>query len=221
MRDCRAGISLYPKPEGVFGLFQVPGDYLMEASCNEILLRLAGSVAEVESLPGTLNIHTEFTHIVKRDAHPRVGECEIRVEFDGLLIKRNSRSIPCSNLKLKTRTEGFQGFKRRGGRLFERSIEFLHRAQRFAQFGPNLRSCLSQSVEHVTLVARLGLRACQRLAACAVDPLEGQEIRRADLRYRAVDDSGAPCPLAEFPRNLRRELRIRSEEHTSELQSLR
>src|SRR5271157_5181241 len=120
MRDRRAGISLYPKPEGVFGLFQVPGDYLMEASCNEIFLRFAGSVAEFVSLPGTLNIHTEFTHIVKRDAHPRVGKCEIWVEFDGLLIKRNSRSIPGSNMNLKTGTEGFQGFERRRGRLFKR-----------------------------------------------------------------------------------------------------
>src|ERR1039458_9227907 len=46
MRDRRAGISLYPKLEGFFGLFQVPGDHLMEASCNEVLLRLARSVAE-------------------------------------------------------------------------------------------------------------------------------------------------------------------------------
>src|SRR5271167_1962471 len=149
MRLCHAGIRLYPELEGFFGLLQVPGDHPMVPSRNEVLLRLAGSVAEFVSLPGTLNIHTEFTHIVVPDAHPHVNECEIRVEFDGLFIKRNSRSIPGSGLNLKTRTEGFQGFKRRGGRLFERSIEFLHRAQRLAKFVPNLRSCLSQSVEHV------------------------------------------------------------------------
>src|SRR5664279_5877621 len=160
MRLCHAGISSYPKLEGFFGLFQVPGDHLMEASCDEVFLRLAGSVAEVESLPGTLNIHTEFTHIVVPDAHPRVGECEIRVEFDGLFIKRDSRSIPGSHLNLKTRTEGFQGFKRRGGRLFKRSIEFLHRAQRLAQLLPNVRSCFAQCIEHVVLaVSYTHLRA--------------------------------------------------------------
>src|SRR5208283_1528112 len=160
MRERRAGISLYPKLEGFFGLLQVPSDHLMVPSRDEVLLRLAGSVAEFVSFSGTLNIHTEFTHIVVRDAHPCVSECEMRVEFDGLLIKRNSRSIPGSHVKLKTRTEGFQGFQRRGCRLFERSIEFLHRAKRLAQFVPHLRSRLSQTVEHVTLVARLGFRAC-------------------------------------------------------------
>src|SRR5271165_7431173 len=134
----RAGISLYPKLEGFFGLFQVPGDHLMEASRDEILLGLARSVAQFVSLPGTLNIHTEFTRIVKRDAQPRVGECEIWVEFDGLLIKRNGRGIPDSGLNLKTRTEGFQGLQRGRGRLLERSIEFLHRAQRLAEFLPNV-----------------------------------------------------------------------------------
>src|ERR1039458_6540966 len=160
MRLCHAGISSYPKLEGFFGLFQVPGDHLMEASCDEVFLRLAGSVAEVESLPGTLNIHTEFTHIVVPDAHPRVGECEIRVEFDGLFIKRNSRSIPGSDVNLKTRTEGFKGFQRRGGRLFKRSIELLHRAQRLAKFVPNLRSRFAQCIEHMVLVARLRFSAC-------------------------------------------------------------
>src|SRR5271157_4393732 len=160
MRERRAGISLYPKLEGFFGLLQVPSDHLMVPSRDEVLLRLAGSVAEFVSFSGTLNIHTEFTHIVVRDAHPYVSECEMRVEFDGLLIKRNSRSIPGSIMNLKTRTERFQGFQRRGGRLFERSIEFLHRAQRLAQFVTNVRSCFAQCIQHMVLVARLGFRAC-------------------------------------------------------------
>src|SRR5271166_12114 len=218
----RAGISLYPKLEGFFGFFQVPGDHLMETSRDEVLLRLAGSVAEFVSLPGTLNIHAEFTQIVVRDAQPRVGECETWVEFDGLLIKRNSRSIPDSTLNLKPRTERFQGFKRRRSRLFKRSIEFLHRAQRLAQFVTNLRSCLSQSIEHVTLVARLGFRAGQHFAARAVDRLNGQKVRRAKLSYRAFEDSGAACSLAEFPGNVGGELGIRFlAHHLQGLQDLR
>src|SRR5258707_14812346 len=59
------------------------------------------------------------------------------------------------------------------------------------------------------LVARLSFRAHQRFPAYAVDRLEGQKVRRADLRYRTVEDSGAPSPLAEFPRNLRCYLHIR------------
>src|ERR1700693_3439932 len=160
MRDRRAGVRFYPKLEGFFGLFHVPGDHLMEASRDEVLLRLARPVAQFVRLPCTLNVLTEFTNIVKRDAQPQVGECKIWVEFDGLLIKRDSRSIPDTKMNLKTRTEGFQSFKRRRSRLLKRSIEFLHRAQRLAQFVPNLGSCLSQSVEHVTLVARLSFRAC-------------------------------------------------------------
>src|SRR5208283_5626162 len=209
MRERRAGISLYPKLEGFFGLLQVPSDHLMVPSRDEVLLRLAGSVAEFVSFSGTLNIHTEFTHIVVCEAHPYVSECETRVEFDGLLIKRNSRSIPGSHVKLETRTEGFQGFQRRGGRLFERSIEFLHRAQRLAQIVTNVRSCLSQSVEHVTLLARLGLGASHRFPTGAVDRLKGQKILRANLGNRTIEDDGARCPLAEFPGNVGGELGVR------------
>src|SRR5271165_2105021 len=102
MRLCHAGIRLYPKLESFFGLLQVPGDRLMVPSRNEVLLRLAGPVAEFVSFSGTLNIHAEFTHIVVRAAHPYVSECEIWVEFNGSLIKRNSRSIPDSSMNLKT-----------------------------------------------------------------------------------------------------------------------
>ena len=65
----------------------------------------------------------------------------------------------------------------------------------------------------MVLVAGLSFRARQRFTACAVDRFEGQQILRANLRNRAVEDGGAPRPLAEFPRNLRREFRIRRLAH--------
>src|SRR5579863_811119 len=102
MRECCAGISLYPKLEGFFDLFHVPGDRLLEASCDEVLLRLARSVAQFESFAVTLNIHAEFARIIICKAQPCVGECKIWVEFDGLLIKRDSRSIPGNSMNLKT-----------------------------------------------------------------------------------------------------------------------
>src|ERR1700746_3087420 len=173
----------------------------MEASRNEVFLRLARSVAQLVSFAITLNIHTEFTHIVKREAQPCVGQCEIWVEFDGLLIKRNRRSIPGGSMNLKTQTKGFQGFKRRRCGLLKWSIEFLHRAQRLAQLASNFHCCLPQSVKHVILVAGLSFRARQRFAAGAVDRLERQKVLRANLRNRTVEDGGARCPLAEFPRN--------------------
>src|SRR5262252_1556780 len=60
----------------------------------------------------------------------------------------------------------------------------------------------------MVLVARLSFRARQRFSAYTVDRLEGQKVLRANLRYRTIEDSGTACPLAEFPRNLRRELGI-------------
>src|SRR5664279_2364889 len=209
MRERRAWIRLNPKLESFFGLLQVAGDHFMVPSHNEVFLRLAGSVAKFVSLAGTLNIHTEFAHVVKREAHPYVSECEVRVEFDGLLIKPVSRSISGNHVKLKTQAERFQSLKRRGSRLFKRSIEFLNRGQRLAQFVPNLRSCLSQGVEHVTLVARLGFRAGQHFAAGAVDRLNRQKVRRANLSYRAFEDSCAACSLAEFSGDVGGELGIR------------
>jgi hypothetical protein len=62
-------------------------------------------------------------------------------------------------------------------------------------------------------VARLSLRARQRLPAGAVNRLQGQKVLCANLRYRTIQYSGAPSTLAEFPRNLRRELRIRLLDH--------
>ncbi len=59
------------------------------------------------------------------------------------------------------------------------------------------------------LVAGLSFCARQRFAAYAVHSLQGQKVWRANLRYRTVENRGAARPLAEFPRNLRRELGIR------------
>ena len=42
----------------------------------------------------------------------------------------------------------------------------------------------------------------------AVDRFQSQKVLRANLRNRAIDNGGAARPLAEFSRNLRRELRI-------------
>ena len=58
------------------------------------------------------------------------------------------------------------------------------------------------------LIAGLCSGARQRFAAGAVDRLEGQKVLRANLRYRTVEDGGTCRPLAKFPRNFRRELRI-------------
>src|SRR5208337_5000409 len=135
------------------------------------------------------------------EAQPCVGECKFRVEFDGMLEKRNRCGIPFCTLNLTTRAEGFQCFERRCGGLFKRSIEFLHRVQRLAQFVPNFRSCFSESIEHMALVARLSFRARQRFPAYAVNCLEGQKVRRANLRYRTVKESGAAGPLASLLRD--------------------
>src|SRR5208283_6043438 len=105
MRDFCAGISLNPKLEGFFGLFQIPSDHLMEARRNEVFLGLARSVTQFVSLAGTLNVHTEFTNTNIRDAQPYVGECELWVECDGLLIIRNSRGVSYSSMNLNGQAE--------------------------------------------------------------------------------------------------------------------
>ena len=89
--------------------------------------------------------------------------------------------------------------------MLERRVELLHNAQRLAQLASNFRSCLSESIEYVVFLAGLSFRARQRFPAYAVDRLERQEILRANLCYRTVEDGGASRPLAEFPRNRWRE----------------
>ena len=68
----------------------------------------------------------------------------------------------------------------------------------------------------MVFVVRLSFRARQRFSTQAVDCLDGQEVLRANLCNRAVNDGLAPCPLANFTRNLRGELRLGWLSHQSQ-----
>ena len=57
-------------------------------------------------------------------------------------------------------------------------------------------------------VAGLGFGAGERFATCAVDRLKNQAVLRANLRDRALQDSGAGYPLAKFSCDLRGKPRI-------------
>src|SRR5215469_3550910 len=216
MWECCARISSYPKLEGFYGLFQVPGNHLLVASRDEVLLRLAGSVAQFVGFAVTLSIHTEFARTVVCDAQPGISEREIWVEFDGPLIKRDSRSIPGCDMRFESQTEGFQGVKRRRRGLLQWSVEFLDRAQGLAQFVAHLRSRLPQCIEYMILVTRLCFRTRQRFAAGVVDCLHRQKVGRPNLSDRAFEHSSTCRPLADFARNLRRQLRVRLLAHHPE-----
>src|ERR1700693_355098 len=149
MRHLGARIGLYPKLAELYGRFDVPGDLLMEASCDKILLRLTGSFAQRERLSGVVGSDARFSDIVIRDAQHCVGEGKIRVEFDGTLKKRNGCRIPCYAQNSVARAESLKGFQRRRSGLVKWSIKFPDSAPRFAQFVPNFRSCLSQSIQHM------------------------------------------------------------------------
>src|SRR5258708_15678885 len=110
MRHLCARVSLYPKFAGLDCLFHVPGDRLMEASRDEILLCLTGSVAQFVCLSGVVGSHAGFSNIHMYEAQPCVGECKIRVEFDGMLEKRNCCSISCCAVNFNTGAEGFKRF---------------------------------------------------------------------------------------------------------------
>ena len=149
----------------------------MEPSRDEILLRLTGSVAQLVCLSGGFDILAQFTDIVKRDTQPGVGECEIRVEFDGVLVKRNSRSIASSSMYLKTRAEGFQRFERRRSRLFKRGIELLD----MLSDSPSLfriSAAVFPRASSTSSCRSLSFRARQRFSANAAESFDGQEIPR-------------------------------------------
>ena len=76
-------------------------------------------------------------------------------------IAAAAKSLFHQHVSSQPRAECLKGFKRRRSGLLKWRIEFLNSAERFAQFVPNFRSCLSQGIEHVALVTRLSFRARQ------------------------------------------------------------
>src|SRR5271156_665761 len=118
MRHLRARIGLYPKLAGLFGLFHVPGDHLMEKSRDKILFCFTGSVAEFVCLSGVIGSEAGFSNFLVHEAQPCVREGKIWVEFDSMLIKRNRYGRPCSDPHFAARAESFKGFERWRSGLF-------------------------------------------------------------------------------------------------------
>src|SRR5580700_5176677 len=109
MRHLGAGISLHPKLAGLFGFFEVTRDLFVVDSRYEIPLRLTCMVAPFVCLSCVSGCDGGFSNRGMPDAQPRIGNCEIWVEFDSALIKGNSKwrgSCPLAGAK------SFQGFER-------------------------------------------------------------------------------------------------------------
>jgi hypothetical protein len=80
MRIFCTRIRLLPKLAALFCLFHISSGSDMKGSSDQILLRLAGSVAEFVSLSGVVSRSAQLSNISIHTPQHRVGERELRVE---------------------------------------------------------------------------------------------------------------------------------------------
>src|SRR5579862_7768456 len=90
MRHLGAGISLHPNLAGLFGFFEVTRNLFVVDGRHEIPLRLTHVVAQFVCLSCVSGCDGGLSNRGVPDTQPRVGNCEIWVEFDSALIKANS-----------------------------------------------------------------------------------------------------------------------------------
>src|SRR5579863_5226515 len=102
-----------------------------------------------------------------------------------------------------------KSFERRSGGLFQRSVVFAYRAQRFAGAFPKVAGDHGERVEHVFFAGDLRLLLIQNFAIATAYGLQAESILGSEARDRAFKNGSASGALAD----------LRSEEHTSELQS--
>src|SRR5271155_5951747 len=95
MRHLRTRIILDPYPASLFGLFEVAGGFLVVGSQDEILLRLAGPVAQLVCLPGIFGTDAGLSNASEGDTQPCVGDCKVWIEFyrDGPRVPATVRSL--------------------------------------------------------------------------------------------------------------------------------
>src|SRR5215469_17196907 len=91
MRHLGAGISLHPKLAGLFGFFEVTHDFFVVNDRYEIPLSLTRVAAQFVCLSCVSGCDTGFSNRGVPNAQPRVGHCEIWVEFDSALKKGNRK----------------------------------------------------------------------------------------------------------------------------------
>ena len=143
-----------------------PVTSLWKDSRDEILLRLTRTVAQFVCLSGVVGSDAGFSEW-RYTRCPTVRRQVAKFGSSSMACLKNGIAAvdPVVSETLITGAESFKGLKRRRGGLFKRGIKLLYGAQRLAQFVANFRSCLSQSIEHMVLVARLSFRARQRFTA--------------------------------------------------------
>src|SRR5215469_15830332 len=87
---------------------------------------LAGMLSQLECLGEIFAGAFQLTHGEVIAAHCCIAQGKIRVDFDGMLMVGQSIGCTLLAMRLLSKAVRLQGFKRRGGGLFQRSIQLLH-----------------------------------------------------------------------------------------------
>ena len=117
---------------------------------------------------------------------------------------------------LRGRAIGLQGFERRRGRLFERSVVLLDGGERFADSGSEFAGDLTQGIQDVFFLGRLHLLFIEDVSGAAV--LGAQPQRRTGFRgWQSSLPGRRRCRFARrFPGELRSQPRIRRLAHQTQ-----
>src|SRR4029077_1402154 len=102
----------------------------------------AGSLLQVERLSDKTRGQISLREIAIGHAQGGMRHGEVGIEFNGTLEMGNGLVVVKSHVRGLAEAECLQGFERRGGGLFERSGELLHRAYGLAQLAPQAGSSL-------------------------------------------------------------------------------
>src|SRR5215469_2792991 len=189
-------------------------------SCHEeIIVRLnpktlpvAHSVSQAIRLREIFIRDPRFSKIAIRKSETEPRSRKIWIQFDGALeIGNLSRDV----LSLESLRIRFQGFKRRGRRLFERLVISLDSRKRFPQLLADLGPELTQSAQHVVLVVNLRLYTRDQIASRAIHSVQDQVVVSPDLCNRAGEHRCTGRALADLSCHLPCELLVRLASHHS------
>src|ERR1035441_1116766 len=92
MRHRVTWIRLRPRCTGLAGTLEISGDYPVVNDLDQESLAIARAIAEFIGPAGCLDGSSSLSAVGIAQRNLRVGEREVRIQFNGALLQRNARN---------------------------------------------------------------------------------------------------------------------------------
>ena len=116
---------------------------------------------------------------------------------------------PCAKVALRPALYAFRASSDGRSCLLQRRRVLLDGGQRLAQPGPDLNRNSAQRIQDLFFPSRLRLLLSEHLSGAAVPGAQPQNVLASEACNRAFQNRGAAGSLADLPRDLRSEPRLR------------